>query len=153
MVLRTGQPLAELYAEDETAWLECMTDLIDAGALAELDYANLREYLHDMAKRDRREVFSRLVVLLAHVLKWTYQPDKQSGSWQRTILEQRRELIGAASKGVLRTHADDVLADAYAAAIEDAAIETGLPPATFPGEYPYTFDELLVFLPAIGGSE
>lgn len=146
-MLRTGLPLTELYAEDETAWLECMTDLIDAGALGELDYANLREYLHDMAKRDRREVYSRLVVLLAHVLKWTHQPDKRSGSWQRTILEQRRELIGAASKGVLRTHADDVLPDAYAAAVEDAVIETGLPATTFPADCPYTFDELLAFLP------
>ncbi len=150
MVLRTGQPLAELYVEDETAWLECMTDLIDAGALAELDYSNLREYLHDMAKRDRREVYSRLVVLLAHVLKWTHQPERRSASWQATIFEQRMELEGAADGGVLRRHADDVLAKAYEKAVERAAAETGLPSATFPADCPYTFDELLAFLPVDG---
>lgn len=150
MVQRTRVSLPDLYAEDETAWLEEMAGRIAAGEHADLDFASLGEYLSDMAKRDRREVFSRLVVLIAHVLKWQYQPDKRSGSWQRTILEQRRELAGAASKGVLRRHADDVLADAYVAAVEDAVIETGLPPDTFPAECAYTFDELLAFLPTNG---
>ena len=59
---------------------------------AEMDYQNLSEYLADMARRDRREVFSRLVVLLSHLLKWEHQPEKRSGSWRGTILEQRREL-------------------------------------------------------------
>lgn len=150
MVQRTRVSLPDLYAEDETAWLEEMAGRIASGEHADLDYASLGEYLSDMANRDRREVFSRLVVLIAHVLKWQHQPDKRSGSWQRTILEQRRELVGAASKGVLRRHADDVLADAYVAAVEDAVIETGLPPDTFPAECPYTFDELIAFLPTTG---
>lgn len=148
MVRRTGQTMAELYVEDETAWLEEMAARIDAGAHSDLDYASLREYLSDMAKRDRREVFSRLVVLLAHVLKWTHQSDRRSASWQGTIFEQRMELEGAASGGVLRTHADDVLPKAYEKAVERAAIETGLPASSFPADCPYTFDELLAFVPA-----
>src|SRR5437762_265465 len=65
-----------LYERDETAWLEAMADLIRTGRLDEVDYPNLAEYLADMARRDRREVDSRLVVLLAHVLKWVHQPDR-----------------------------------------------------------------------------
>src|SRR6478609_2702340 len=81
-----------LYEQDETAWLEAMSALAASGRYAEMDYRHLSEYLADMAKRDRREVFSRLVVLLSHLLKWEHQPDHRSGTWQATILEQQREL-------------------------------------------------------------
>jgi hypothetical protein len=79
-----------LYAEDETAWLEAMADLLAAGAYAELDYASLREYLADTAQQDRREVESRLVILLAHVLKWVHQPEHRTRIWQASIVEHGR---------------------------------------------------------------
>ena len=69
MATAEAVPLEVLYERDETAWLEAMSALAAAGRLAEMDNSNLSEYLADMAKRDRREVFSRLVVLLAHLLK------------------------------------------------------------------------------------
>jgi hypothetical protein len=84
--------LGILYEHDETAWLEAMAELIRMGRLDELDYANLAEYLSDMARRDRREVESRLSGLLSHVLKWVHQTDGRSGSWKGTIIEQRQEL-------------------------------------------------------------
>jgi hypothetical protein len=140
--------MAELYVEDETAWLEEMAARIDAGAHSDLDYASLREYLTDMAKRDRREVRSRLLVLLLHALKWEQQPDHRSGSWKGSILVQQSELRDLASGGVLRTHADDVLPEAYIDAVRAAAAETGLPVSTFPADCPWTFDDLLAFVPA-----
>jgi hypothetical protein len=135
--------LTELYAEDETAWLEQMSELIQQRRLTELDLDNLSEYLSDMARRDRREVTSRLRVLMAHLLKWQFQPDRRSGSWRGTIIAQRQELAELASTGVLRVHAEAVLADAYASAIEVAAAETGLTPDTFPTDCPYTVEQLL----------
>jgi hypothetical protein len=145
MVQRTELILSELYTEDETAWLDTMVVLLRSGAYAELDFANLREYLSDMAKRDRREVESRLVVLLAHVLKWVHQPDQRSRSWRASIVEQRQELKRLASRGVLRKHAESVLAEAYHEAVERATAETGLPLEAFPGECAYSVDELLSF--------
>ena len=53
---------------DEVAWLEQSASLIRQGQLSRLDVAHLAEYLEDMAKNERREVRSRLVVLLAHLL-------------------------------------------------------------------------------------
>ncbi len=93
-----------------------------------------------MAKRDRREVFSRLVVLLAHLLKRKYQPKRRSRSWRLTILEQRRELRQMLDSGTLRNHAAAVLAAAYADAREQAAVATGLAPETFPEECPWDLD-------------
>jgi hypothetical protein len=69
MVLKITDSLAALYTADETAWLDAMAELIGTGRLGELDYLHLKEYLQDMATRDRREVSSRLRVLLIHVLK------------------------------------------------------------------------------------
>jgi hypothetical protein len=124
--------LSALYAQDETAWLETMAELAAQGRHSEMDYVHLREYLTDMANRDRREVFSRLVVLLAHQLKWDYQPEKRSGSWRGTIREQRRELRQLLESATLRNHAAVVLGDAYAEARLQAADETELPVETFP---------------------
>jgi hypothetical protein len=149
MTVQTQYPLAALYLEDETAWLEEMARLIENRRLADLDYENLREFLEDMAKRDRREVKSRLTVLLAHLLKWEHQPENRTGSWRATIITPRQELADSAARGVLRNHAEAVLGEAYANAVERAAAETGLPGQTFAQECPYTVQQLLeIELPA-----
>jgi hypothetical protein len=135
--------LSLLYEQDETAWLETMSALAANGRFAEMDYRHLSEYLADMAKRDRREVFSRLVVLLCHLLRWGHQSERRSGSWRGTIREQRRELRQLLESGTLRNHAEAVLADAYAEARRQAADETEKPLAIFPVEDPRTLNELL----------
>jgi hypothetical protein len=132
-----------LYEADETAWLEAMSELIDQGRMDELDYSHLAEYLTDMANRDRRRVESRMAVLIEHLLKWVFQPDKRTRSWQRTILVQSEELSEDCASGVLRRHAEASLAKAYTKAVKRAAIATGLSEQTFPLECPYTLDQLL----------
>ncbi len=124
--------LADLYLADETAWLEAHAALIAAGRCDEIDMPHLAEYLADMANRDRKEVKSRLVVLLTHLLKWEYQPERRGGSWAGTIEEQRQELVDDLTSGTLRNHAAAVFAAAYAMARKRAAAETQLPVGTFP---------------------
>jgi hypothetical protein len=135
--------LADLYLSDETAWLDAMAELIRTGRIDELDYQHLGEYLEDMAIRDRREVKSRLAILIAHVLKWTHQIDKRSSSWRGTITVQRQELSDMTEKGVLRNHAEKIMAKAYADGVEQAASESGLPASTFPQECPWSLEQLL----------
>jgi hypothetical protein len=149
-MIQSRLTLADLYEADETAWLDAMAELIQRGAFADLDYPHLEEYLSDMAKRDRREVESRLVVLLAHVLKWVHQPEHRSRSWRNTIIEQRQELVRHASRGVLRSHAEAALGEVYRDAVERAASDTDLPGSTFPAECPYTLEQLLSFDPMQG---
>ena len=120
-----------------------MSQLAAEGRCAEMDYSNLSEFLADMAKRDRREVSSRLVTLLTHLLKWEHQPDQRSRSWQGTIVEQRRELRKLLESGTLHNHAVAVLAEAYADARKQAAAETGLPRGTFPAECGWALESLL----------
>ena len=49
MATANTQSLEELYTEDETAWLDAMAELVRLNRLDALDYANLAEYLTDMA--------------------------------------------------------------------------------------------------------
>src|SRR6266852_768507 len=105
-------PLHFLFERDETAWLEVMAQLAAEGRYAEMDHSNLGEYLADMAKRDRREVSSRLVTLLTHLLKWEHQPEHRRGSWRGTILEQRRELRKLLESRTLHKHALSALPEA-----------------------------------------
>ena len=143
MIQQAAKALPDLYEADETAWLEAMADLIRAGKYKDLDYAHLSEYLSDMARRDKREVKSRLVTLIIHLLKWAYQKKKRTGSWKATIGVQRDDLEDLLESGVLRKHAAAVLPQAYAKAVKYAAQETGLPKETFPEECPYTVETLL----------
>lgn len=132
-----------LYERDETAWLETMSELIRLDRLDEIDYPNLAEYLADMARRDRREVTSRLAVLIAHLLKWRHQPERRSGSWRGTIEVQRQELAGLLESGVLRNHAGEVLSKAYANGVRQVVAESGLPEDSFPVGCPYSLDALM----------
>lgn len=143
MIQRATSELSQLYEADETAWLEAMAELIQQGRWDDLDYAHLGEYLGDMARRDRREVKSRLTTLLAHVLKWVRQPDHRSRSWRGTIIEQRQELADLVARGVLRNHAEAVLAEAYGEAVERAVAETGVAAESLPDQCPYTLEQLL----------
>jgi hypothetical protein len=143
MVQKSTPTLADLYEADETAWLDAMAELIRHGRVADLDYPHLMEYLEDMAKRDRREVSSRMAILIVHVLKWIHQSEKRTKSWQRTVVVQRQELARILQSGTLRNHAEAVLAEAYADAVEQAAAETGLEEETFPATCPWTLDQLL----------
>lgn len=143
MNLRAIDDLQFLYESDETGWLEAMAELIREGRFEELDYSNLKEYLSDMARRDRREVKSRLTVLLGHLLKWIHQPKKRTKSWRHTVTVQVQELGDLISGGVLRAYAEEILGEAYVNALERAAAETGLSADSFPSECPFSIDQLL----------
>ena len=142
------EPRNDLYEADEHAWLLRQVDLLRAGRQAEVDTENLAEYLESMAKRDRRELLSRLAILLIHLLKYGAQPERGGISWATTIIQQQNEvrqiLAGAPS---MAQHIPAMLETAYGNARRLAAAETALPASRFPAENPWTLDEALSFVP------
>ena len=64
-----------------------------AGLFTRLDIEHIAEEIEDVGKSERRELKSRMAVLLAHLLKWKYQPERRGNSWRRTIKIQRRSVI------------------------------------------------------------
>ncbi len=136
--------LYDLYERDEVAWYGAMIELIEQGRTESLDFVNLKELLESMAKREHREVKSRLRILLAHWLKWEYQPDQRSGSWVATLLTRRFELRDeVCASRVLYNYAIEIIDEVYPRAVVLAATESGLPAETFPETCPVTLDELL----------
>lgn len=136
-------PLAKLYEKDETAWLDRMAALAERHEAGEMDFDNLAEFLTSMANRDRKEVKSRLTILLVHLLKWDFQPEKQSKSWKSTIRHQKYELSDDLESGTLYNHAEEVLSEAYGRAVERAVGETGLDEGAFPPACPWTLDQII----------
>jgi hypothetical protein len=137
------RPLAALYEEDETAWLETMSRLVAERRCDELDYENLSEFLADTAKRDQREVFSRLKQLLLHLLKWDYEPARRSRSWRDSVVVQQDELKDLCESGTLLNHARAVLDQAYQGAVRLASKQTGLREDQFPGTCPWSLEVAL----------
>src|SRR5947209_816075 len=86
---------ASLYERDYYGWIEHNLNAIRGGLLHEVDWVNVAEELEDMGKSERRALRSHVARLLAHLLKWSYQPKRRQSSehsWRSTI-EHARESI------------------------------------------------------------
>jgi hypothetical protein len=132
------------YDEDFYRWTAEQAELLRSGELSAIDAANLAEEIESMGRSDRREIRSRLIVLLTHLLKWRFQPEARSTGWSGTIREQRQqiELILEDSPS-LRPLIEEYLPRAYSAARINAAEQTGLPASDFPEDSPFTADEVM----------
>lgn len=85
-----------------------------------------------------------MAVLLAHLLKWQYPPDRRGSSWVRTIKEQRkRVLLRLEETPSLSDKLKDPRwwSDVWADAVSQAISETGVD--TFPDECPWAIGEVI----------
>ena len=83
------------YDKDVIAWSREQARLLRAGRFAQLDIEHLADEIEDVGKSEKRELASRMSVLLAHLLKWQHQPDRRGRSW-RTTIEVQRDSIAIA---------------------------------------------------------
>lgn len=135
---------AAAYDTDFFSWTEQQARLLRAGELTDVDAQNLAEEIESAGRSDRREIRSRLIVLLTHLLKWEFQPDARSGGWLGTIRGQRDEILAILEDSPsLRPVVPSGLARAYKRARENATEETRLPDTAFPAEYPFTPEQIL----------
>ncbi|MEB3147502.1 MAG: DUF29 domain-containing protein, partial [Sphaerospermopsis sp.] len=76
---------ANLYQTDFYAWSQEQANLLRHQQWHELDWSNLIEEIESLGRKERQELRNRLSILIAHLLKWEYQPTKRSRSWLATI--------------------------------------------------------------------
>jgi hypothetical protein len=145
MGVKTLKPAsASLYDEDFAVWTAETARLLRAGRFDEVDIEHVAEEIEDMGKRDKRELHSRLTVLILHLLKWKWQPEKKSASWGSTIVTQRAELRRLFDQSPsLKAKVRDAVEAVYSDAMDGATAETGLPARTFPRKCPFTPDQIL----------
>ncbi|NDK97859.1 DUF29 domain-containing protein [Photorhabdus bodei] len=117
------------YETDVVAWANEQAALLRAGKLSEIDIANIAEDIEDVGKSEQRELASRMAVLIAHLLKWKYQPSDRGTSWERTIKAQRKEILYDLKESPsLKTKLDDSnwVDVVWSKAVASAMNETGL---------------------------
>ena len=121
--------MGNLYETDIVAWASEQAELLRSGQWSALDLENIAEEIEDVGKSVQRELSSRVAVLLAHLLKWKFQPELRSRSWLATIAVQRRSLAKRLSKipSLKRSFFNEEwLDEAWDDAVRIAIAETGL---------------------------
>uniref|UniRef100_A0A7C4MM63 DUF29 domain-containing protein n=1 Tax=Desulfatirhabdium butyrativorans TaxID=340467 RepID=A0A7C4MM63_9BACT len=133
-----------LYEQDFYQWTIEQANLLRTGALSQVDIKNLIEEVESMGKSQKKELLSRLTVLLIHLLKWDFQVERRGKSCLKTIATQRTELeILLLDNPSLKHELITFLQKSYPLARRQAATETGLPESTFPDICQYTVEQIM----------
>lgn len=132
------------YERDFYAWSNEQARLLRDGQIAQADVAHIAEEIESMGRTEKRELVSRLTVLLAHLLKWQFQPAKRGNSWRHSIANSRDQLGDHLDDNPsLKSKLDESVAAAFRYARRAASDETGLDDAAFPATCPWPFAQLM----------
>lgn len=133
-----------LYEQDFYLWTKAIVQHLKENRFNDIDIPNLIAEIESIGKSEKRELKSRLIVLLIHLIKWQYQPEKRSESWRSTITEQRICIEALLEDSPsLQPLLIEIFADCYEKARSKASEETGIKLNFFPQESPFTLDETL----------
>ena len=135
--------MATRFNADYYTWTKEQADALKRRSANELDWERLAEELDALGASEERELYSRYVVLLTHLLKWIYQPDRRGRSWDNSIQEQRRRIARHLKRnpGLKGSAEAEEFADAYADARLRASSETDLDIDVFPEAPPFTMEQ------------
>ncbi|HZC16817.1 MAG TPA: DUF29 domain-containing protein [Caulobacteraceae bacterium] len=134
------------YDADVVLWSREQAEALRAGRFEDLDIEHLADEIEDVGKSEKRELASRMATILAHLLKWRFQPDRRGNSWLGTIKEQRAGIdIALEETPSLRgdLNSDKWLTRVWSIAVARAVAETGFPETAFPTACPWTTDQIL----------
>lgn len=131
------------YNIDIVAWANEQVALLRAGQLDAIDAVHIAEEIEQVGKSEQQELINRLAVLVAHLLKWKFQPGFRSSSWSGTIREQRSKVLRRLRRTPSLKHLlsdEESLAEIWSEAATTAHAETGL---SLPQDWVWTIDQIL----------
>ncbi|HUS04742.1 MAG TPA: DUF29 domain-containing protein [Bryobacteraceae bacterium] len=130
------------YETDFHAWTFEQARRLRAGE--PVDVENVAEELETLGRSEQEQLTNRLAVLLQHVLKSEFQPEKKTAGWDATIKEQRRRVNRLLEENPsLRRKLPECITRAYQTAVTFASVETGMLEEDFPATCLYTEQLLL----------
>ncbi|MGB5770857.1 MAG: DUF29 domain-containing protein [Crocosphaera sp.] len=139
--------LKTLYEEDFNLWIEATTKLLQENRFEEVDLDNLIEEIAAMGRSEKRELESRLITIIEHILKlqyWTAEKEYNQQGWRITIIEQRRKLNRLLKDSPsLNRFLEDIFLECYQTAREDTIKKYDLSSVIFPENSPYTVENIL----------
>jgi hypothetical protein len=114
------------------------------GGLEEADLLHIAEEIEGLGFSERRRLETRIRVLITHLLKWQFQPERRErSSWKSTIRVQRLEVESLLGKmPSLKSLLPECTEDVYERAALRPAGETRLPEERYPPTCPYTLDQI-----------
>lgn len=137
------------YKTDFYGWARMEAKLLRERKLNELDFDNLIEEIEDMGASKENQLTNRVTVLIAHLLKWQFQPDrsiKSGRSWFSTIGEQRDRIIDLIAENqslASNQKQPECLKKYYECAKKQFQTETKINSKILPAQCPYTFEQLM----------
>lgn len=136
-----------LYEQDFYLWLERTAKLLKEKRFEKIDLNNLVEEIESIVRSEKRELKSRLKLIITHLLKWQYQPQMRpfyANSWVSTIVTQRSDLqLLIKDSPSLKNLLEETCKECYQIAKRDAAKETGLSEEVFPVDCPFQLADIL----------
>lgn len=132
------------YEVDFYAWTVEQANMLRQGRFADADIANIIEEIESLGRSEKRELRTRLRVLLAHLLKWQAQPGRRGNSWRLTIIEQRIRLQEhLAENPSLVPTLPNAIASVWRQVLVKTMRQTGFAEAGFPTTCPWTVGLIL----------
>ncbi|MEG3438036.1 DUF29 domain-containing protein [Pannus brasiliensis CCIBt3594] len=132
------------YDNDLTLWAIETARLLRERRWDAVDWEHLIEEVEDLGKSERSAIGSQLERILAHLLKWQYQPRRRSDSWLDSINDGRsqirRKLEDSPS---LQHYPRQILEKEYTIARREVARQTRLSIDLFPESCPYTVEQAI----------
>ena len=136
--------MGELYSKDFYGWLVEQAEALRVRSANKIDWENLLEEVEGLARSERRELGSRLAVLIQHLLKWRFQPERRSRSWLVTIKEQRAKVVDILEESPsLQQHLPEIIDKAYRTGLADAIAVIGQDLLVAKLEGPMTFERVM----------
>lgn len=135
-----------LYDRDFNAWVMAQKTFLENGDFQYLDIQHLIEELEDLGGSNKDSLESHLIIILMHMLKQKYQPDKSSKSWNDSIVNAKIQIKQIIKKNPgLKNYLKDstILSSCYSSAKRYAFKETGIELRKFEKECPWTLKEIL----------
>lgn len=132
------------YEEDFYGWTMANVSLLKQGKLKEADMEHIIEELEEMGRSEKYQLINRLSILIAHLLKWKYQPDLRGRSWSGTIKEQRHRIERLIKQNPsLKGEIPEAIQEGFSDSKDLIEKETPIDLKLLPDQCPYTFEQCL----------
>jgi hypothetical protein len=135
--------MGAVYERDFYSWAMEQAALLRGGALDRVDLEHIAEELESLGRSEASALKSCYRLILMHLLKWQFQPEKRSNSWRKTVMREKLNLAEVLEENPgLKPRRAELFTKAYDLARKDAAIETDLPLSTFPETCPFDIEQV-----------
>jgi hypothetical protein len=132
------------YSDDFFGWTHEQIQLLKCKDYQNMDVIHLMQEIESLGNSERSKLESHLIILLMHLLKMKFQPERQTRSWGLSVINARFHANRTLKKNPsLKHHLDEILFEAYFSARLAASQETGLETDIFPEECPWNISEIL----------